>query len=238
MKERDRIVTAFSEMSQRYETKMNNELNRFWGWSYEEFVTTLLKNVQIKPTDAILDVATGTSVIPLRLFQTTPNLKQVVGLDITLDMLLKGRQNASSLFDEGRIQLICGTALAMPLTDLSFELVLCGLATHHMEVKNLLMEIHRVLKPHGRLAIADVGGARSWKNPIVKTIIRILAFFYFFFTESKSRAWVEASALTNIRTAQEWQVLLQELGFNEIAVYKMQSKKLWMPNPIIINAMK
>jgi ubiquinone/menaquinone biosynthesis C-methylase UbiE len=238
MKERDRIVTAFSEMSQRYETKMNNELNRFWGWSYEEFVNSLLKNVQIKSTDVILDVATGTSVIPLRLFQITPNLKQVIGLDITLDMLLKGKQNISSLFDEGRIKLICGTALGMPLNGSSFDLVVCGLATHHMEVKNLLSEIYRVLKPHGRLAIADVGGARSWKNPVVKTIIRILAFFYFFFTESKSRAWVEASALTNIRTVQEWKVLLQELGFNEIDVSEMQSKKSWMPNPIIINAIK
>jgi ubiquinone/menaquinone biosynthesis C-methylase UbiE len=238
MKERNRIVTAFSEMSQRYETKMNNELNRFWGWSYEEFVNILLNHVQIKSTDVILDVATGTSVIPLRLFQTTPNLKQVVGLDITWGMLLKGRQNTSSLFDEGRIKLVCGTALAMPLTGSSFELVICGLATHHMEVKNLLLEIQRVLKSHGKLAIADVGGARSWKNPIVKTFIRILAFVYFFFTESKSRAWVEASALTNIRTAQEWQVLLQELGFNEIEVRVMQSKKTWMPNPIIINAKK
>ena len=238
MKERDRIVTAFSEMSQRYETKMNNELNRFWGWSYDEFVNILLENIQIKSTDAILDVATGTSVIPIRLIKTHPYLKQIVGLDITLDMLLKGRQNAFPIIDEGKIKLVCGTALAMPLTGSSFELVLCGLATHHMEVKELLSEIHRVLKPRGKLVIADVGGARSWKNPIVKTFIRILAFFYFFFTESKSRAWVEASALTNIRTGQEWQVLLQETGFNEIAVNEMQSKKLWMPNPIIINAKK
>lgn len=238
MKERDRIVTAFNEMSQRYETKMNNELNRFWGWSYEEFVNILLENVQIKSTDAILDVATGTSVIPIRLINTYPNLKQIVGLDITWGMLLKGRQNTSSKFDEGRIKLVCGTALAMPLLGSSFDIVLCGLATHHMEVRNLLTEIHHVLKPHGKLAIADVGGARSWKNPIIKTLIRILAFIYFFFTESKSRAWVEASALTNIRTAQEWQAVLQELGFNDIAVSEMQSKKSWMPNPIIINAKK
>lgn len=238
MKERDRIVTAFSEMSLRYETKMNNELNRFWGWSYDEFVNILLKNVQIKSTDAILDVATGTSVIPLRLFQTHPNLKQVIGLDITLEMLLKGRKNTSLLFDEGRITLVCGTALAMPLTGSSFDIVLCGLATHHMEVKNLLKEIQRILKPNGKLTIADVGGARSWKNPVVKTLIRILAFFYFLFTESKSRAWVEASALTNIRTVQEWRVLLQELGLKAITVQEMQSKKSWMPNPIIINANK
>jgi ubiquinone/menaquinone biosynthesis C-methylase UbiE len=125
MKERDRIVTAFSEMSQRYETKMNNELSRFWGWSYEEFVNILLNNVQIKPTDPILDVATGTSFIPIRLIKTHPNIKQIVGLDITLGMLLKGRQNAPSLFDEGRIKLVCGTALVMPLTGSSFELVIC-----------------------------------------------------------------------------------------------------------------
>ena len=238
MKERHRIVAAFSEMAQRYETQMNNELNRFWGWSYDEFVDRLLKNVHIRSNDAILDVATGTSVIPVRLIKTTPNLKQIVGLDITFEMLLKGRQKILSLLNEGIIEMVCGNALAMPLASSSFNIVFCGLATHHMDVKALLTEIHRLLKPHGKLAIADVGGAQSWKNPIVRFLVRMLAFAYFFFTENKTRAWVEASALTNIRTIQEWQAVLLELGFDDIAVNEIKSKKFWVPNPLIINAKK
>jgi len=238
MSERDRIIAAFSEMSPHYEAKVNNELNRFWGWSYEEFVDRLLKSVPIRSNDAILDVATGTSFIPIRLLKITPDLKRIVGLDITLDMLLKGKQKISSLFNKGVIEMVCGNALAMPLDSASFNIVLCGLATHHMNVKDLLTEIHRLLKPDGKLAIADVGGAQSWKNPIVRFLIRMLAFAYFFFTENKSRAWVEASALANIRTAQEWQAVLLELGFDDIAVSELQSKKFWVPNPLIINAKK
>ena len=238
MKERGRIVAAFSEMAQRYETQMDNELTLFWGWSYAEFVDALLKNVPIKSNDAILDVATGTSFIPVRLIKTHPDLKHMVGLDITLDMLLKGRQKMLPLVDAGMIELVCGNAMAMPLAGASFNIVLCGLATHHMEVKDLLTEIHRLLKPHGRLAIADVGGARSWKNPIVRSLVRMLAFIYFYFTENKSRAWIEASALTNIRTLQEWQAVLRELGFKDIAVSEVQSKKLWVPNPLMIFAKK
>jgi len=238
MKERDTIVAAFSEMVQRYETQMNSELNRFWGWSYDEFVSMLLKNVPIKSDDAILDVATGTSFVPAHLLKNYPNLKHIVGLDITLEMLLKGKQKNLTSFNGGMIELVCGTAMAMPLASASFNIVLCALATHHMDVKDLLTEIYRLLKPHGKLAIGDVGGAQSWKNPIVRFLIRMLAFIYFFFTENKSRAWIEASALTNIRTVQEWQALLLELGFNDIAVSEVQSKKLWVPNPLIIIAKK
>jgi ubiquinone/menaquinone biosynthesis C-methylase UbiE len=238
MKERDRIVAAFSEMAPRYEEKMNNELNRFWGWNYDEFVNRMLKNVHIRSNDSILDVATGTSFIPVRLIKTTPDIKQIVGLDITLDMLLKGKQKISALNNREMIEMVCGNALAMPLANATFNIVLCGLATHHMDVKDLLTEIYRLLKPHGKLAIADVGGSKLWKNPIVRFLVRILAFTYFFFTENKSRAWIEASALTNIRTAQEWKAILLELGFDDIAVSELQSKKLWVPNPLIIYAKK
>lgn len=238
MEEHGRIVTAFSEMSQRYEKLMNNELNRFWGWSYDEFVDRLLNSIPIKSSDKILDVATGTSVIPTRLIKTFPGLQHIIGLDITLDMLLRGKQKLLPLFNKGKVELVCGDAITMPLASSSFNIILCGLATHHMNVKELLREIRRLLKPDGTLSIADVGGTQSWKNPIVRFLIRILAFIYFFFTENKSRAWIEASALTNIRTNKEWQEILLELGFKNILINDLQSKKRWVPNPLIIIAKK
>ena len=45
------------------------------------------------------------------------------------------------------------------LTNASFGNVICGLATHHMDVKKLLSEAYRVSREGGILSIADAGGA-------------------------------------------------------------------------------
>ena len=238
MKEQESIVEAFNEMAPRYENLMNSELKRFWGWSYAEFADVLLNKIKIQANDTILDVATGTSYLPARLIQEHKDLKQIVGLDITLGMLRNGKKRLISLPGADIIEMLCASALAMPLSAQFFDVILCGLATHHMDVKVLLAEMHRLLKPEGTIAILDVGGSPSWKNPLVKLFIRVLAFVYFFITENKSRAWAEASALTNIRTSQEWRADLLELGFNDFEVSELQSRKIWVPNPLVIYAKK
>ena len=238
MKEQENIITAFEEMAPRYEKLMNSELHRFWGWSYDEFVNTLLSKMHVKEKGAILDVATGTSYIPARLLQNHNELGQVIGLDITFKMLQLGQKKIMGLPNFTRMSMVCASAMRMPLADQSIDMVLCGLATHHMDVTVLLSEMKRVLKYNGDIAIADVGGSRFWKNPIIKMAIRILAFIYFFITENKSRAWAEASALTNIRTAEEWQFALKESSFEEIIVSPIKSRRFWAPNPLIIHANK
>ena len=107
-----------------------------------------------------------------------------------------------------------------------------------MDVKILLAETTRVLKDGGMISIADVGASQAWKNPLIRWMIRILAFIYFYLTENKSRAWAEASALTNIRTADEWQNALRETGYEGIKINMVRSRRFWAPNPLLINAKK
>ena len=67
MKDKAYIIDAFSEMAPKYELVVDSELNRFWGWSYNGFVNLLLASTPVQQQDIILDVATGTGVIPYRL---------------------------------------------------------------------------------------------------------------------------------------------------------------------------
>ena len=88
------------------------------------------------------------------------------------------------------------------------------------------------------LSIADVGGSDLWKSPVVKFFLRIAAFLYFLFQENIHRAWAEAEAVSNVRSKEEWFDLLVEIGFRNIRITKLKSKYRWVPEPLIIQAVK
>ena len=166
MEEKEVVVEAFTELAPRYESVVNNELHKFWGWSYEGFIQYLIKNTLINPGDLLLDIATGTCVIPRAIMHTNPNCK-VVGVDITQAMLIHGKQKmGSELFGE-KVFLTTGDAMQMPFESSSFDLVVCGLATHHMQVSEIRGEIYRILKENGRFSLSDVGGSKLWRSPLI-----------------------------------------------------------------------
>ena len=238
MDEQDVVIDAFTELAPRYEKVVDSELNRFWGWSYAGFVDRLIESTPIADGDLILDLATGTSVIPRRLVEKIKKEFRVVGLDITARMLKRGKEKIDQDKANLNIHLACGDAMVMPFDNMSFNVVMCGLATHHMNVPRMLSEINRVLKKGGRISLADAGGSSLWRLPVIKFIIRTVAFLYFLAVENISRAWAEAAAVSNIRTADEWKLILSEFGFIDIQIAVLPSKRFWIPSPLVIEAIK
>ena len=237
MEEKTAIKEAFTELAPRYEKTVDNELQNFWGLSYYDFIDTLINKTKTNPGEKILDVATGTCLIPRRLFENQRNVN-ISGIDITFDMLKNGKEKIKKIGANSFISLTTGDAMLMPFRSNIFDVVMCGLATHHMDVPKLLHEIFRILKPDGRFSLGDVGGSKLWKFPLIQFFIKILAFFYFLFTENVDRAWAEAKAVTNVQTAESWEEILLESGYSNIKIQKLQSKKFWVPDPLIIQAQK
>lgn len=238
LKEKDILVEAFTDMAPDYEYKVNSELNLFWGWSYDGFVKQLIENTPIFDTDKILDVATGTGVISHHLAKKGLSQNHIHGLDFTFSMLERARDRfANSGFGEKGI-LVCGSATEMPYYESTFSLVICGLATHHMDVEKFANESHRILTSSGRLSIIDAGGSLKWNNPIIKFLIRCAAFIYYYFKENPSRAWAESAAVSNIRAPEEWNVLLTKIGFRDIEIKTLHTKHVLVPSPILIKAVK
>ncbi|MFC1997271.1 class I SAM-dependent methyltransferase [Chloroflexota bacterium] len=234
----ENIIDTFTEMAPNYEETVNSELISFWGLGYEEFINTLLDLTPIRHELKILDIATGTCVIPIKLLEKKDCDHHIHGLDITYEMLNHAKRNLKNHNNQGAVKLTCASAMEMPYAKRSFDLAFCGLATHHMNVSLLLEEVYRVLRYGGQLSFADVGSTKLWNFPGVEWIIRLLAFVYYVFKEGPNRAWAEASAISNVRSAEQWNSLLNDLNFKNISIKKLESKYIWIPSPLVILAEK
>jgi ubiquinone/menaquinone biosynthesis C-methylase UbiE len=230
------VIEAFTELAPQYEEVVDQELRRFWGFSYREFVDWLIEAVPIRDDDLALDVATGTARIPLALAARTKVGSRTVGLDITPAMLEYGRRDVDAKGLTSRIKLVCASAMAMPFVGSVFDKVICGLGTHHMDVPQMLSEMSRVLKAGGELIVADVAASPSWKLPGIKTIIRIIVLLYFLPGRNFARAWAEAIALSNIHTAAEWRTILSKFGFVNIEITESPARRCWYPCALIMKA--
>jgi ubiquinone/menaquinone biosynthesis C-methylase UbiE len=237
-KPEDNITAAFTEMAPRYEQTVDKELKAFWGWSYAAFIESLVREVHLEDGDRVLDIATGTAVIPLALAGCGKDGMRINGLDITPAMLVRARDKVVKKKLDSIISLVCATAMKLPYASSAFDGVVCGLATHHLDIDEMLREIHRVLIAGGSFTLGDVGGADYWNIPGFKVFLRILGFVYYLINENFKRAWAEAMAIPNVLTADEWRKKIIERGFHSVDIIKLKSKKFWAPDPIIIKAIK
>jgi ubiquinone/menaquinone biosynthesis C-methylase UbiE len=232
----DVVIEAFTELAPRYQETMDRELRQFWGLSYEKLVDWLTEVATINEGDVVLDVATGTASIPLKLVDKVGARGRVVGLDITLAMLKHGRKNVEATGSSSRINLVCASAMGMPFVEGAFDVVICGLGMHHMDVPQVLSEMKYVLKEGGTLFIAAVGARSFWKPLWVKAIIRSITWLYYVRTGNITRAWAEATSLSNVHTADEWRTILSDFGFEKIEMTESRARHRWYPCPLIMRA--
>lgn len=223
-------------MSSHYEEVVDGELSLFWGWSYQDFLAELVKHTPLQENQKILDIATGTSVIPRKLMeQDIPGI-QITGLDITESMLRKAQEKNEAAGYPSDIRLVCGDAMRLPYAEGSFDVIVSGLASHHMDIPLMLSEMRRVLKPEGMLSIVDVGTSQLWETKLFKFFARVIAFLFFLIRENSTRAWAEAAAVNNLRTPLGWQNDLSHAGFKNIKIIKLKSKYRWTPEPLSIQS--
>jgi len=109
----------------------------------------------IKPSDSVLDVGCGTGEVTL-LAKIRVKQGSVYGIDPAPEMIAVARKKASRKGLE--IDFRVGVIEALPFPDSSIDVVTSSLMMHHLpqDLKERgLVEIYRVLKPGGRLLIAD-----------------------------------------------------------------------------------
>lgn len=110
----------------------------------------------VRHEGTVLDVGTGPGLLVIEIARRAPRL-EVVGVDPSPDMLAAARLTVAAAGLTGRVRFERGEAAALPFADGSFDLAVSTLSLHHWErVPDALRELHRVLRPGGRLWLYDV----------------------------------------------------------------------------------
>ena len=231
----DDLFEVFTELAPDYEAAMDRELETLWGLTYQGFVSELKEAGTVQEGDIVLDVATGTALIP-RMFQGQVGPRgRLVGLDITPNMLHQARDLVWSSSSSASIHLVCASAMIIPFAESSFDVAICGFGTHHMDVPRMLSELKRVLKAGGRLLLADAVAPDYWRMAGIEALLRIIVRLGQQALNG-ARSRLEMEAIWNMRTVGEWHMALSALGFTEIEWAQYRARRSWYPAALIIQA--
>lgn len=111
--------------------------------------TRLVELADVRPGTRMLDLACGTGDIA---FEGARRGASAVGLDITASMVDLARAKAGS----ERLSWLLGDMAALPVASGSFDLVTTGYGLRNTsDLPGALADIHRVLRPGGRLCSLD-----------------------------------------------------------------------------------
>ena len=127
----------------------------------------LVSRVPARPEQTVLDVATGTGAVARELVRV--HGCRVVGLDQSAEMLAEARRRAGE-----RIQLVEGTADALPFAERSFDhLTFTYLLRYVDDPGATLRELARVVRPGGTVAMLEFGLPRGPWRPLWELHARI-----------------------------------------------------------------
>ncbi len=133
---------AYNKIAENYNDTFDGRFTRL-------FKEELISNVILNYNDAVLDVACGTGELLSRLNDKCPI--QGVGVDIS-DQMIKVAKSLYKKFD-----FHTSNCAPLPFVDNKFDVVTVSASFHHFpEPENFACEAIRVLKPGGKLYIAEV----------------------------------------------------------------------------------
>ena len=177
--------------------------------------------------DVVLDVGAGTGLLTLAL---APHVRSVWALDISPAMIEYLRVKVTSSGFEN-VEGFVGSAVSVPLVDASVDLVVSNYCLHHLDddgKRRALAEMHRVLKPGGKVVIGDMMFGLAVSSPrdraVVSAKVRAMlrkgapgvARLIKNGVRLASRRWEKPA------TARWWQVEMPKLGFVDVQVQTLE----------------
>lgn len=128
----------------------------------------LLDRLRVEPQESVLDIACGTGAV-IRRLATVAHGGRLVGTDLNAAML----KIARSINTERPIEWVEGSALDLPFSAKSFDVVLCQLGLQFFPDRPLaLREMVRVLRPGGRVGLSVYSAIE--RTPAAYAFVRAL----------------------------------------------------------------
>lgn len=146
----DRIAGMFDAIAPRYDL-----LNRLLSAGIDRrWRAQAIRALELTGRETVVDVCTGTADVALE--ARKGGAARVLGVDFAGAMLVLGLRKLRAAREDGRVTLVRGDAMRLPVADSSADAVTIAFGIRNVERPEIACrEIARVLRPGGRLAILE-----------------------------------------------------------------------------------
>jgi ubiquinone/menaquinone biosynthesis C-methylase UbiE len=201
-----------------FEEKIAADFRRRTKLDFKETVQQIVEAAELMPGLRVLDAATGTGILARQFVGRVGELGHIIGVD-NAARIEQARLAALSAKVSRKLEWHEAPPEKLPFENASFELVTCAMAFHRLPAVEFLAAAYRVLKPGGRLIIADE------LAPVTPSPLR--AWFRRSYYRYIARDNVEANA--RFYQAEELTQLLCAAGFRQqtIKVLRERGKHDW-----------
>jgi demethylmenaquinone methyltransferase/2-methoxy-6-polyprenyl-1,4-benzoquinol methylase len=174
----------FSKIAARYD-----QANRILSFGLDcGWRNKLISSSALEQGERVLDLCTGTADLILEFARHGKNV-QILGLDLSLEMLQVGQKKLDAAGKSKETLLIHGNALQLPFSSESFDVISVAFGLRNLtSIQTGLSEMARVLSPGGRLLILEFSLPASW-------IWRICYLFYLKNILPRLGGWIAGSRL-------------------------------------------
>lgn len=147
----------FDKIARRYDL-----LNRLMSFGIDQrWRNKTVDALELKPGGRVLDLATGTADLALKVLKRHPETT-VVGVDPSVKMLEIGRQKVAAGGLAAKCELQVGDAQELPFPENSFDGLCMAFGIRNVPDRlKALREMARVVRPDGRIAILELSEPRG-----------------------------------------------------------------------------
>ena len=215
----ERIREMFDSIAPRYDF-LNRLLSLGIDRRWRKFAVKQIKFVE---AGKVLDVATGTADVALQIAAATPSSVTITGIDFSEQMIELGKVKIKKSPFSGRITLQVAPCESIPFKDNTFDS-----ATIAFGIRNVvdrlsgLQEMHRVLKPGGRIVILEFSNPKSklFKALYNFYFLRILPAIGGLFSQFSAYKYLPDSVL-EFPAQEEFKKIMAEAGFGNIVYHDL-----------------
>ena len=138
---------------------------------FQDLRDRILEAAEIKADDEVLDLGAGTGLLTL---PSAATASRVWAVDISQGMLsyLETKARSAKL---DNIELVMASVVSIPLVDGSIDVAISNYCFHHLPAEGkmtALAEVERILKPGGRLVLADMMFSLALGEPRNRAVVR------------------------------------------------------------------
>lgn len=162
------VRDMFSGIARRYDL-LNHVLSVNIDKRWRRLVSEALREILEKKEAIVLDVACGTGDLSIELRSNAE--ARIIGTDFCRPMLTIAKDKTEKQGYE--IPYVEGDALGLAFSDNTFDAVTIAFGLRNLaNVQNGLTELHRILKPGGRMAILE------FSSPVVPGFRQLFNFYF------------------------------------------------------------